>query len=454
MMDIVLTQKQGQILSAQMIQSVEILQMPTHTLQEYLQTVVQENPVLELQEYHNAPDKPDELWCRLEWLEATDPQNREYHHQDFETDMDFVSEYETVDDQTESLHDHILAQIETLELPPETAACARFIAGCLDRNGWLNDTIPELAQEFGQSEKHMEHALTAVQSLDPPGVAARNLSECLCLQLMRRIPVDTMAVHIAREHLESLSRNHYGRIAHALNADQSDVRRACDLIRSLEPRPGARFVVQERPSYITPDVIVFRNPGGFELTINNRFLPALNISTYYTRMMKESNDAQVKDYLVAKIGQAKRVIQAVEQRHKTLLACAECILEQQADFFQHNGHLKPLILSDVAKQVGIHTSTVSRAINGKYLQCERGTYPLSHFFSNRLSVSGEGETSSDAAKAHLKELIEQEDKRKPLSDQKLCEHMVAQGFTLARRTVAKYRDELGIPGASGRKRLE
>lgn len=147
------------------------------------------------------------------------------------------------------------------------------------------------------------------------------------------------------------------------------------------------------------------------------------------------------------------MIQAVEQRRKTLLACAECIFELQGDFFQRNGHLKPLTLAEVAEQVGVHQSTVSRAINGKYLQCPRGVYPLNRFFSHSLSTSGGGEASPDAAKALLRELIDQEDKRKPLSDQKLSERLVARGFTVARRTVAKYREELGIPGTTGRKQL-
>lgn len=373
MMDVVLTQKQGQILFTQMIQSVEILQMSAQVLLEYLQEAIQENPVLELQEPHDTPDGPDDLRRRLEWLESTDPQNRDYYHQDFETETDFLHKYGTTDDQAESLHDHLLAQIETLELSPEIAACAQFLAGCLDRNGWLDEGIPELARELGQPEKLVEQALAVLQSLDPPGIAARNLSECLCLQLMRRMPIDTLAIHIVSEHLEPLSRAHYGLIAHELNAAQEDVCRACNLIRSLDPRPGARFATHEPPPYITPDVIVSKTADGFELSANSHFFPALNISSYYTRLLKESDDVQVKDYLAGKVGQAKWMIQAVEQRRKTLLACAECIFELQGDFFQRNGHLKPLTLADVAEQVGVHQSTVSRAINGKYLQCPRGS---------------------------------------------------------------------------------
>lgn len=454
-MDNVLVQRQGQVLSTQMIQSVEILQMSTQELVEYLETTIQENPVLELQEHHDVPEEPKDLRRKLEWLESMDPQNRSYYRQDYEQDTDFLYKYGTVDDRSENLHEYILAQIQALELPLAVAACARLIADSLNQNGWLDESILQLAQDFGRTEEMMERGLAVVQSLDPPGVAARNLSECLNLQLMRRVPRDMLALQIVGEHLEALSRNHYRLIAQTLKVEERDVRRSCDLIRSLDPRPGARFTVHEHPSYITPDIIIAKTPNGFELLANEHILPSLHISNYYIRLLRESDDAQVKDYLTEKMGQAKWVIQAVEQRHKTLMACATCIFELQENFFKRNGYLMPLTLADVAEQIGVHPSTVSRAINGKYLQCARGVYPLGHFFSHRLNhIPGDGEASSDAAKACLKKLIDQEDKRKPLSDQKLSDHMVACGFTIARRTVAKYREELGIPGATGRKTID
>lgn len=453
-MDLLVAQKQEQIISSQMIQSLEVLQMATQELSEYLENAALENPVLEFQEHDDDSGEASELHSRLEWLEAADPQNRDYYHQDFETGIDPLLQYAAGENQIESLYHHILTQLAELELPSDVAACTRILAGCLDASGRLEEDLAALAQDFGQPEGTMEQALTVVQALDPAGIAARSLSECLCLQLQRRTPAEPLAIRIAQEHLDALSKDRYGLIARTLGAGYEEVRWACDLIRSLDPRPGLKFARYERPAYVTPDIIVTGVSGRLELSVNSHFLPALNISPYYTRLLKESGDAQVKEYLAGKVKQAKWVIQAVEQRRETLLSCAKCILDAQEDFFRHGGHLKPLTMADAAERIGTHESTVSRAVSGKYLQCARGTYPLSYFFSRRLSGGGEGAgTSPEAAKALLKELIRQEDKRRPLSDQKLCERMAQRGCVLARRTVAKYRDELEIPGAAGRKQL-
>ena len=263
---------------------------------------------------------------------------------------------------------------------------------------------------------------------------------------------------IAEHYLDALSKNRYGLIARELKASQEEVRAACDLIRSLNPRPGTGFAARENLTYINPDIIVVSFQDHFELLTNDYYFPTLNISGYYTRLLKESDDEQVKDYLTGKVRQAKWMVKAIEQRRSTLMSCAECILELQEDFFRKGpGHLVPLSLADVAQRIGVHESTVSRAVKDKYIQCSMGVYPLSYFFSRSLGASGAGgeeAASPDAAKALLKKLIAGEDKKKPLSDQKLCELMAAQGCTLSRRTVAKYRDELHIPSTAGRKLYE
>ena len=195
-------------------------------------------------------------------------------------------------------------------------------------------------------------------------------------------------------------------------------------------------------------------PDHFEILTNDYFFPSLNVSSYYCRMLKDSEDSEVKDYLMGKVRQAKWVVRSIEQRRSTLLQCAEHILELQEDFFRHGpGHLRPMSLADIAQRVGVHESTVSRTVKDKYIQCASGVYPLSYFFSRSLGGSADA-ASPDAAKALLKKLIAGEDKKKPLSDQKLCELMSREGCELSRRTVAKYRDELGIPSTTGRKQYE
>lgn len=192
--------------------------------------------------------------------------------------------------------------------------------------------------------------------------------------------------------------------------------------------------------------------GQLEVRTNDSLIPVLTISPFYSRMLKEHNDIEVHNYLTEKIHQAQWMIHAISQRRSAMTACAQCILELQKTFFHGNGHLKPMVLADVAQRVGIHESTVNRTTNGKYLQCVKGTYPLSYFFSRSLRIgNGDGAPSSNQAKALLRQLIAREDERKPLSDQKLCEYMAEQGCSISRRTVAKYREELGIPGAAGRK---
>ena len=453
-LDIQITQKQVQTLTPQMILSMEILQMGAQELLERIETTVQENPVLEPVENHDGYDELHEISQKLKWLEASDPQNRSYHRQDCEAEIGYPNSDGTTEDQEESLYDHVLSQLQAMGLEPRLAFCAKFLAGCFDNNGWISEDISLLANECGQPIKQMEQALRVVQSLEPAGIGAGNLSECLCIQLRRHMPVDSLALSIATDHLESLARNRYGLIARTLGTDQENVRRAAAVIRSLEPRPGAAFAAKEHVGYITPDIIVTTFPDHFELIFNEHSYPTLNISSYYTRLLKQSDEEIVKNYLTEKVQQAKWMIRAIEQRRSTLMSCAECILELQSDFFRKGpGHLAPMSLADVARRVGVHESTVSRAVRDKYLQCSMGIYPLSYFFVRRLNAAVEGSQSSpDAAKALLKKLIDQEDKRKPLSDQKLCEQMAGQGCIISRRTVAKYRNELNIPDTTARKK--
>ncbi|MCQ4769233.1 RNA polymerase factor sigma-54 [Eubacteriales bacterium SGI.150] len=461
-MELSMSMKQTQTLSPQMMQSMEILQMGSQELLEYIQDQVQENPVLEMEEKYGKGDDTAVLQRKLEWLESTDAQNRYYHQQDTEDDeKDPISNYGTVDEREENLYLYVLSQLEVMDLEPELLPVGRFLVESLNQNGWLDESVEDLAEELGKPVEEVEKALAAVQSLEPAGVGARNLSECLVLQLQRRHEDSELAIRIARDYLDPLSKSRYGLIAKSLGVCQEEVRTACDLIRTLNPRPGGGFAARENLVYINPDLFVVNFPDHFELLTNDYFFPDLNISGYYCRMLKSTEDNEVKDYLMGKVRQAKWVVHSIEQRRSTLLRCAECILELQEEFFRRGpGHLKPMCLADIAQKVGVHESTVSRTVRDKYLQCASGVYPLSYFFSRSLGAPAarpgteENASSPDFAKALLKKLICGEDKRKPLSDQKLCERMAREGCELSRRTVAKYRDELGIPSTTGRKQYE
>ena len=222
-------------------------------------------------------------------------------------------------------------------------------------------------------------------------------------------------------------------------------------IQALDPRPGSAFAGREEPSYLIPDLAVVETEEGLTVVYQNAYTPTLQLSGYYCDLQQRSTDPEVKQYLTDKIKQAQFVIQAVEQRRSTLLDCARAIVRRQKAFFRSaGGHLVPLRLSDVAQELAIHESTVSRAIREKYLQCARGVYPLSFFFSREVGAAGEG-NSVHQIKSRLRELVAGEDKARPLSDQKLCQLLEGEGVTISRRTVAKYRDELGLPSASGRR---
>ena len=454
-----MSMKQIQTLSPQMLQSMEILQMGSQELLEYIEEQVQENPVLEMEERYGRGNESSVLQRKLEWLESSDAQNRIYHQQDTEDDgTDPISNYGNADESEENLYLYVLSQLEVMDLDPQVLEVGRFLVESLNQNGWLDESLEDLAAELDKPVELLEQALTAVQSLEPAGVGARNLSECLTLQLRRRGEDNDLALRIARDHLEPLSKNRYNCIAKALGATQEEVREACDLIRSLNPRPGAGFATRENLIYINPDLFVVNFPDHFELLTNDYFFPSLNISSYYSRLLKDSDDAEVRDYLMGKVRQAKWVVRSIEQRRSTLLQCAECLLALQEDFFRHGpGHLRPMSLADIAQKLGVHESTVSRTIRDKYIQCASGVYPLSYFFSRSLGsarVKAMGEAvSPDSAKTLLKKLIAEEDKRKPLSDQKLCELMAREGCELSRRTVAKYRDELNIPSTAGRRQV-
>lgn len=286
-------------------------------------------------------------------------------------------------------------------------------------------------------------------------MAAKNLSECLCLQLIR-LGETGLPLIIARNHLEDMGRNHYHRIARITGADRNEIQAACELIRSLDPRPGAAFAPRESPGYIIPDMAVIPTEGRFEVIFNDSCIPSLRVSSYYRRLMGSIDDAEVRDYLSAKVRQAKWMVRNVEHRRATLLACVHYIADWQREFFRYGPDcLRPLSMADTAAGLGIHESTVSRAIHDKYLQCTHGVFPLKYFFSRSLRAARpEANISVEQARSALRALIDGEDKKRPMSDQKLCEQLEKKNIQLSRRTVAKYRGELGIPSAAGRRTVQ
>ena len=318
----------------------------------------------------------------------------------------------------------------------------------VDEDGYLAVEDLESLAEMKIPQPLIDQALETVQGLEPAGVGARNLSECLLLQLARQAHVSPAVLDIAARFLPELGRKHYGPICKELGLTMEAVQAAEKIISSLEPHPGRAFQPAEPTVYIRPDIFIVELEGEWKAILNEYYLPHVSISDYYTRLLKESAEKETKEYLQQKMQQAKWLLNSLERRGSTLRRCADAILEAQRPFFTgETTELAPMGLSSLADALELHPSTVSRATRGKYLQCRQGTYPLRYFFSRAVG----GGPSRQAIKQKLLVLVRNEDPRHPLSDQALCQLLSSGGVAIARRTVAKYRMELGIGSSTVRK---
>lgn len=449
-----LIQSQVQRLSQRQLQSVELLQMSTLELEGYLRELAQENPVVELEYGRMEPERPqdEELLRRLNWLEDNDDQNRYYHQHIGDDEWDPLDRVGTEGGLEETLFRFISRQLYQLELDEDTAQAVRYLAACLDEDGYLRPPLQDLARDLSVPVAQMERCVEILRSLEPAGVGAADLSQCLALQL-ERIHADGPVLEIVLHHLEDLAKRHYRAIAAQLSISVEEVLRAEEMIRELDPRPGAMFEQPAQIQYILPDVFVEETEGELTVRLRGSERPMFQISGYYRTLLQRTEDREVKDYLVSKLYQAEGVLRAIEQRESTLLRCARAIVRRQREFFRSGPQaLVPMRLLDVAQELGIHESTVSRTVREKYIQCSRGVYPMSYFFSrNAAANESPGQMGGTAARALLRQLIDREDKRHPLSDQKLCDTMARLECPISRRTVAKYREEMNIPNTTGRR---
>ena len=312
--------------------------------------------------------------------------------------------------------------------------------------------VQELAAGAGVPEEELRRSIGILQTLEPAGVGAADLSRCLYLQL-RRIGDDGPATQIVLHHLEALARNRYHQIAQTLHISQEEVRRAQQRIRQLDPRPGRQFSPPEPAPMVYPDVFVVEQEGEFVCDDHRRPAPMLHLNRYYQDLYRQTDDPEVKKYLAEKLVQAENVLFALRQRESTMLRCARFVAAGQQAFFRDGPRaLRPMYMTEAAQALDVHLSTVSRAVKDKYLQCRQGVFPLSYFFS--APAPDGSDVSRRAVLLQLRELIDGEDKAHPLSDEKLRCLLEQKGCVLSRRTVAKYRDELHIPSTAGRKQYE
>jgi len=505
-----LQQRQLQRLSPQQIQLMKLLQIPTAQIEQRVKEELEENPALEMNAdllegdmEKSVEEMPDDLLQgSLEEEEAIpvdefEMSNEELSDYSFDDEGD-VADYKTKDDYypeldndkvipiraEQSLHELLMDQLSMLNLADHEFKIAEQIVGSLDDDGYLRRALQSIADDlaFKQSmwveEKEIEALLLKVQQFDPPGIGARNLQECLLIQLRRKqaelreealqdLDADEtrkLAILVIEKYFEEFTRKHYDKIQKSLHLDEAQMKEVLHQIISLNPKPGAETGhMSEADKYIIPDFTVLINNGLLELSLNSRNAPPLVISDDYKLMLKEYEHSNKQDksqkeavfFIKQKIDAAKWFIEMIQQRQHTLLHTMKSILMYQEAFFMTGDttKLKPMILKDIAEKTSLDVSTVSRVANSKYVQTEFGTFLLKYFFSESLTTDSGEEVSTKEVKAILEELLESEDKHKPFSDDELTEQLQEKGYNIARRTVAKYREQLNVPVARLRKEL-
>jgi RNA polymerase sigma-54 factor len=487
-----LQQKLLQKLSPQQIQLMKLLQIPTANLEERIKEELEENPALEQGEEfdeHNADDMKDEFSDSEEYEmdgSADDYDNIDISDYVSEGDDD-IADYKLRDDNypeaddkktipfkvETSFHDLLLDQLGMLNLDDRKFRVAEQIVGSLDDDGYLRREITSIVddlafrQNINATEEEIEEIIGQIQQFDPPGICARDLRECLLLQL-RRLAIEGKNVQLAtlviEKYFEEFTKKHYEKIQRGLNLNDDQLKEVITTIVRLNPKPGGNVgEINKAESYIVPDFFILNNNGKLELTLNAKNAPDLRISEGYRDMLKDYDRGNKKDkrqkeavlFIKQKIDSAKWFIDMIKQRQHTLLSTMDAIMNYQREFFVSGDetNLKPMILKDIAEITGLDISTVSRVANSKFVQTEFGTYRLKFFFSESLSTDSGEEVSTREVKKILSDLIEAEDKRKPLSDERLTELLQEKGYNIARRTVAKYREQLNIPVARLRKEL-
>jgi RNA polymerase sigma-54 factor len=351
-----------------------------------------------------------------------------------------------------SLFDHLVWQLKLSSMKREDESIGMLIIGNLDSDGYLKDaTAEEIAQEAGAPVEQVERVLQRIQEFDPVGVAARNLQECLLIQARQAGEDDDIVVGIISDHMGNLERKNYQAIARDLKQPLEEIYEAVKVIASFHPKPG-RLYSEEEPVYITPDVYVHKVGGKYFVVPNDDGLPKLKISNFYRTAL--SGSPQAREYIQDKLRSAQWLIRSIQQRQRTIIKVTESIVKFQREFFDRGiNYLKPLILRDVAEDINMHESTISRVTTNKYVHTPQGIFELKFFFNSGINRTDGDEIASESVKNKIRDIIGKEDQRKPYSDQKLVELLRDQNIDIARRTVAKYREQLGILSSSKRKQL-
>ncbi len=473
---------QNLVITPQLQQAIKLLQMSRLELESQVRNELEENPILEEAEVLKEedfqrtkeaeeqtgdsseikvetsssesvqdPQKQDEF----EWesyLETQHKAPREASHGNEE-----IMNYENIISSTQTLHDHLYWQVKMTGFADHEEKAADAIIAHIDDDGYLKVPLAQIVEEENLALDDLEDALSLIQEFDPPGVGARDLKECLLIQA-KILEEDTNdLVLLITSHLKDLEKKNYEAIAKGLNRSMEEVIEICKIIYAMEPKPGRSYSGNDI-QYVTPDVYVYKVGDDYVVSLNEDGLPKLKISNYYKNMLKgganPSGDQKATEYIQEKLKSAVWLIKSIHQRQRTIFKVTDSIVKHQKEFFEKGaGFLKPMVLRDIANDIGMHESTVSRVTTAKYVHTPQGIYELKYFFNSGISSSQGGEDlASESVKLKLKELVSKEDPKKPLSDQKLVDLLKKEGIDIARRTVAKYRDVLRILPSSQRKK--
>jgi RNA polymerase sigma-54 factor len=462
------------IMTPRLQQALKLLQVPTLELQQILKQEIMQNPLLEeVDEVTESEDlakedSPEEK-ANEEAEDPTedDPIDWSDFMQDGALDRAYVPQQEEAAEFTEkvpvtrtSLAESLLEQLHFLNLSADDLTLAEFLVGSLDDRGYLATPLEDVAESTGASLERCEAVLIVLQALEPVGVGARDLRECLLLQLEARGERDSLPWRLIHDQFDHLVNRRFPEIARQLRVSVEEVQAAADVIATLNPRPGLQ-VSAEDPKYVVPDLLVERVDDEYVVQLNDRHLPRLRISSAYESVLREKKksecnggERETRDYIQSKLNSARWLIQTIEQRRRTMIKVMNCIIREQRDFFDKGiAFLRPLTLQQVARQIEMHESTVSRVCNGKYVQTPRGVFELKFFFSSGLETEDGEDVSARTARDSIRTLIDEEDKKEPLSDQRIAEILHERGLRIARRTVAKYREQLSILPARFRRRV-
>ncbi len=451
------------VLTPQLQLSIKVLQLNHLELKESIELEVQENPVLELAEqdtesdYNNYTDDIDvskilETYSRIR--DNYDSKIKSYNQRSPDDDEE-ANIWENFVTKKTTLYNHLLWQLHLGHFTPEEVKIGEEIIGNIDPDGYLRVDINEIAKELHVSKDDVESVLKRIQQFDPVGVGSRSLSECLLVQIeLFESDKKELLKHLVTHHLEDLSRKNFKKIAQALSVSVDDIVYAFELIKTLNPKPGKGFAFSEFDNqYIEPDVFVIKDGDEYKVFLNREGIPSLKINRQYEQMLKNKQiDDNTKNFLQEKIKNAYWFIKSIQQRGSTILRVAKAIVDYQRDFFEKGiNYMKPLTLKDLSITLELHESTISRVTSNKYMLTPVGLFEMKYFFSTGIRKIGSEDVASVSVKQLIKELIDGEDPTSPLSDQEISDILKAKGYNIARRTVTKYRESLGILSSSMRK---